>query len=442
MATKLKNLKITKVDFVDEGANPDAHIRMVKSKDGKELPVEMGGRYIGVAPDFVIQGSGGQSEKEPKGILKKLFDFIGKAAGMDQGEIDSAMDEIQKGDSVSFNEKINEISNRKIADEIWDICYALQSSLCSILNDEELDSTQAATAMQESLDEFYAIVKESVTNWSSGRAASIVKKNEEVSDTELEIMKSAVERLNESIEKAAMDAIAKKGSDNNENPKGDEEEMKIDKSKLTEAERAFLESLEKRYGMNDGDDPGAGGPTATQAFAGQAHTSVPGAPPVAKSVSTPAAETEFVQLAEVPEDIYKGLHPAVRAELEGLKKFREEAETRELTEIAKKYAIIGKKEEELVPLLKSLKAAGGTAYSDMIAVLDQAVATVEKSGAFSEIGKSGHGSGTVGAAEAKVEAIAKGYMEKDASLDYASAMAKAWEDNPELMAEYEAEAGF
>ena len=74
--------------------------------------------------------------------------------------------------------------------------------------------------------------------------------------------------------------------------------------------------------------------------------------------------------------------------------------------------------------------------------LDQAVATVEKSGAFSEIGKSGHGSGAVGAAEAKVEAIAKGCMEKDSSLDYASAMAKAWEDNPELMAEYEAEAGF
>ena len=76
MATKLKNLKITKVDFVDEGANPDAHIRMVKSKDGKELPVEMGGRYIGVAPEFVIQGSGGQSDKEPRGILKKLFEVI------------------------------------------------------------------------------------------------------------------------------------------------------------------------------------------------------------------------------------------------------------------------------------------------------------------------------------------------------------------------------
>ena len=32
MATKLKNLKITKVDFVDDGANPEAHIRLFKTE--------------------------------------------------------------------------------------------------------------------------------------------------------------------------------------------------------------------------------------------------------------------------------------------------------------------------------------------------------------------------------------------------------------------------
>ena len=35
MATKLKNLRISKVDFVDEGANPDAHIKLTKSKGEK-----------------------------------------------------------------------------------------------------------------------------------------------------------------------------------------------------------------------------------------------------------------------------------------------------------------------------------------------------------------------------------------------------------------------
>ena len=37
-------------------------------------------------------------------------------------------------------------------------------------------------------------------------------------------------------------------------------------------------------------------------------------------------------------------------------------------------------------MLKSLKAAGGDAYAQMIAVLDASVSAVEKSGIFSEIG--------------------------------------------------------
>ena len=350
---------------------------------------------------------------------------------MDQGEIDNAMEEIQKGSSMSFTERINAVNTGKIADEIWDICYALQSSFCSILSDEELDSTDSEKAMRESLNEFYALVGETIPKWSSGKVANIVKKSEEASESELATMKAAVKRLNKSIEKAGKDAK----SDDNDNLKGEEKKMgmTIDKSRLTDAERAFLESIEKRYGTDDEAVPDSKAAETVLA-------SAPAEPTVTKSATQPAADTTAP--AEESDSIYKGLHPAVRAELESLKKFREEAEARELTEVAKKYAIIGKKEEELVPLFKSLQAAGGTAYNDMIAVLDQAVTAVEKSGVFSEIGKSGHGSSAVGAAEAKVEAIAKGYMEKDSSMDYASAMAKAWEDNPELMDEYEAEAGF
>ena len=369
MATKLKNLKIKKVDFVNEGANPDAHIRMIKRKDGEG------------------QGTEEDGKREPGNILKKLLGFIGKAAGMDQNEIDSAVDEIQKGSAVSFTERINAVNNGKIADEMWDICYALQSSLYSILNDEDLDSTSSAAAMQESLDEFYAVVQDSISKWSSGKAASVVRKNEEVSEADLEIMKSVVARLNETIEKSGKDTESEEeskedGPDDNENPKGDEEEMgmKIDKSKLTDAERAFLESIEKRCGVEEGDNTGNGGAAAA-----------PAEQTVTKSTPEKPEETPTGQ-EDGQDNIYKGLHPAVKAELEGLKKFREDAEARELTEVAKKYAIIGKKEDELVPLLKGLRAAGGTAYNDMLAILDQAVAAVEKSGVFSEIGKIGRAS--------------------------------------------------
>lgn len=410
MATKLKNLKVSKVDFVDEGANPDAHIKLFKRND-----------------TGTSQSTERNSEKGT-GIFKKLFSFIGKAAGMDQDEIDGAIEEIQKSDSVSFKEKINEVKNRKIADEIWDTCYALQSSLCSILNDEEMDSTNAATAMQESLDDFCTVVQDCITQWSAGKESSIVRKNEEVTEVDLAVMKSAVERLTGTIENAS---VQKKGPEaNNEEPKG-EQEMKIDKSKLSDAERAFLDSIEKRYGVEEG-APQPAAPVVPEA-------------PVTKSVAQPETQPAVVQTStedNSSDDIYKGLNSAVKAELENLKKFREEAEERELGQVASKYEIIGKKKEELVPVLKSLKAAGGTAYSDMIAILDQTVETVEKSGAFSEIGKAGHDANGGASVEAKVDTIAKSFMEKDPSLDYNMAVAKAWENNPELLDEYDEKAGF
>lgn len=419
MPTKLKNLEVSKVDFVDEGANPDADIKLLKRKDGAgQSSDNEGGNGVG-------------------NILKKLLGFFGKAAGMDQKEIDSAVDEIQKGDSVSFNEKLNEANYRKIADEIWDMCYALQSSLCSILNDDELDEVSAENAMQESLNEFLDVMQGAIAKWASGKEASIVMKSREVSDTELNMMKSVVERLNESIEKAGKDTkpvekLKEEEPHNGGNEKGDEKEMRIDKSKLTPEEKDFLESIEKRCGMEDGDGSSDGSSGILE--------EAPGAIAMAKAAGQLQTTTEPVAQAD-PDDIYKGLHPAVVAEMEELKKFRQVAEEKELTNVAKKYEIIGKKTEELVPLFKSLKAAGGTAYADMIAVLDQAVATVEKSGAFSEVGRMGHGNNE-SSAEAKAEGIAKSYMEKDPGMSHEEAVAKAWENNAGLLAEYDDQEGF
>ena len=135
---------------------------------------------------------------------------------------------------------------------------------------------------------------------------------------------------------------------------------------------------------------------------------------------------------------FKNIYPAVRAELENLKKFREATEERELEDVAKKYEIIGKKKEELVPVLKSLKAAGGTAYTDMIAVLDGAVAAVEKSGAFTEIGKSGGAGTTDGAAWLKAETQAAEIM-KSKNVTKAQALDEVFQNDPELAAECEKE---
>ena len=416
MATKLKNLKVTKVDFVDEGANPDAHIRLFKRKDGIEPRKE-------------------DSVMDNPNFWKRLGNAVVKAFKADDAEpVDNAENAgVVKGGAMSFNDKFKKASLEKISNELWDICYALQSSFCSILNDEELDSSGAEKAMKESLDEFADVVKEAIGKWSGGMEADIAIAKTEVTAYDVSMMKSVRKRLDEAIEKS--EAVTNKSVvTKNEEPKGDEEEMKIDKSKMTEAERAFLDSIEKRYGTGEEPDQTSGQQMALAAPE----------TPVDNQVKKSAPKTDPAPATDEPEsdDIYKGLNPAVKAEIEALRKFREDAENRELEAVAGKYEIIGKKKEELVPMFKSLKTAGGTAYNDMIAMLDATVAAVNQSGVFSEVGKSGHGCAHESDAEGRIGAIAKSYMEKEPALSYTDALAKAWENNPDLMEAYDEEEGF
>ena len=191
--------------------------------------------------------------------------------------------------------------------------------------------------------------------------------------------------------------------------------MKIDKSKLSPEELTALEAIEKKAGIQD--EP-AGDPKPAD---------------VNKGAGAPAAGQEPAAGGE-GEDIYKGLHPAVKAELERLRKSADAAEDRELTEIAKKYEIIGKKAEELVPLFKSLKSAGGNAYDQMITVLDASVTAVEKSGIFSEIGKKGNGETDAWTA---IEKHADEIQKSMPTMTRTQAIDKACEQHPELVHEYE-----
>ena len=229
----------------------------------------------------------------------------------------------------------------------------------------------------------------------------------------------------------------------------DMDTVKIDKNKLTKEEAAAWDALVQKAGVPDdgGSSPAAppappvGGDTAPAPMGGQepapTQKSAPDAP-VAKTepVSTTPAAAPAVDSGE---DVYKGLHPAVRAELERLKKRADEADERELTAVAKKYELLGKKPEELVPTLKTLKAAGGGAYEQMIAVLDASLQTVEKSGMFSEIGKMGV-AGTVGGTDAwsQIQKHAQNMMTADPSLNIYEATDKACQAHPELVGEYEA----
>lgn len=67
MAKKLKNLEVTKVDFVDEGANQGANIKLFKRKDQNDNPV------VAVPVQDPM--------KEQKSLFKRLMHSIGKSLG-------------------------------------------------------------------------------------------------------------------------------------------------------------------------------------------------------------------------------------------------------------------------------------------------------------------------------------------------------------------------
>lgn len=212
--------------------------------------------------------------------------------------------------------------------------------------------------------------------------------------------------------------------------------MKFNEANMTATDRMAFEELKKRYGVEDGaEGAGAGAGAAPEGVGKAAGTGAVENPGAAAEGAQGAAGQ---QAAGTGEDIYKGLHPLVAAELIALRKQADAAQEEKLYNVAKKYEIIGKKPEELVPTLKALQAAGGTAYDDMIGVLDGAVAAVEKSGLFGEVGKRGVGATGGTDAWSQIEKKAEEIRKSNATLSYAESIDAACVQNPDLVHEYEA----
>ena len=369
MPKKLKNLEITNVDFVDEGANQKANIKITKSR---------------------------------KSAISKAFSALGKAIG-----IREIPESIEKA-ATSFNDEINGNSVDQICNEIWDLTDALRQSLISIARDD--DAENKTELYNQSLEQFSEAMKQIIPSWGSDTSAGVVKST--------------------AYGKASKPQIAKKGAPQ----KGDIEEMaKIDKSKMSADDLNTYNAIIAKYAVNEHENPeGVGKANVDPDKNKETAEEKGGEEENEKTTKKSIHETENGEA-----DIYKGIDPRIKAEIEGLKKFKAEAETRELNAVAKKYEAIGKKAEDLVPQLKKAKDAG--MYDEMISLLDGQLAMQRQSGLFTEVGKSNHGSSKVTKNDinTKVETIAKGYMEKDPSISHTSAIAKAWNNNPDLFKEYD-----
>lgn len=129
--------------------------------------------------------------------------------------------------------------------------------------------------------------------------------------------------------------------------------------------------------------------------------------------------------------------PELTAALERLATLEKSVEMKEFTDVAKKYAPLGENEETLAQTLYDMKKSNEANYNAYLAILDKSLGLVEKSGLFTEIGKST--SGTAGGVLDKIEAAANEIQKSDATLSRDEAIAKAWENNPNWIAEYDDE---
>lgn len=405
---KLKNLIISKVDFVKNGANPEAHIELFKN--------------------------------EAKSTAMKFFEKVNERYGA--GADDLAKSE----DAKTFKEKLSEKSMRDIFDMIWWVTSALSESLVTVLTNSDIKDKEKM--MLANLKQFCDIAAKLIPAWSKGEKGVIEgydgvdNADGELSDVEIAIANMSVENICRSLGKAVSATIEYTLDENSDeknenlykNNKGVDVDMKFDESKLSPDEIKTLRELEAKAGIKE---------ERTQSIDAEKSESGKGKDQPAEDIeATEKKKGECgVKKSAEPEDIYKGLHPAVKAEIIALKKAAAENEERELTEIAKKYVILGKKPEDLVPLFKSMKKAGDGSYENMISVLDASLSAVNESGIFNEIGKSGDGVFRRRASETEARKAAEEIKKSAPGISDVEAMARAWEENPELMMKFDEEIG-
>lgn len=373
--TKLEDLEVKKIDAVDIGADQKANI-LIKKRGGAE---------------------------EPKGnFFKRFFNAFCDSLGVNSEDVRKSMED----EATSFDDVMNEKKIYDVRDQIWNACNSLEQSIVSILLDKECEDKQAAIA--QSIDQFKAFSDDASKSWIKLERAATDKEDTVVADDfEIAKMQEVIEKScdPETINKEKETEVVK------------ENNMAFDISNMTEEEKkealkalqadASKESTEKRFNSGAGEDQ--------------------------------IQEAVNKAMSNAMEDVTKNFSDMMAKIMEPIQKRAEEAEQKSLEEVAKKYELLGTKEEDLVPVLKSMKETSDEAYNNFIASMDNNLAVIQKSGLFEEIGKSGGAhtgnNDTEGAAKmnAKVAEIKKSMP----NLTDAQAQDIVMQNDPELRAMFD-----
>ena len=323
--TKLEDLEVKKIDAVDIGADQKANI-LIKKRGGAE---------------------------EPKGnFFKRFFNAFCDSLGVNSEDVRKSMED----EATSFDDVMNEKKIYDVRDQIWNACNSLEQSIVSILLDKECEDKQAAIA--QSIDQFKAFSDDASKSWIKLERAATDKEDTVVADDfEIAKMQEVIEKScdPETINKEKETEVVK------------ENNMAFDISNMTEEEKkealkalqddANKQDTQKRFNSGAGEDQ--------------------------------IQEAVNKAMSNAMEDVTKNFSDMMAKIMEPIQKRAEEAEQKSLEEVAKKYELLGTKAEDLVPVLKSMKATSDEAYNNFITSMDNNLAVIQKSGLFEEIGKSG-----------------------------------------------------
>lgn len=395
MPHKLKKLNITKVDFVNAGANQRANIAIFKHAPKGGEPM-------------------GNTEKEKfeslvQAVTKAVIEQLKTNEPAEGGSSQIA----KSGEASTFNDTVNRADKEKVFSEIWDTMDALRYSLMSIIQDKNVENKVAM--LKQSLAEFKTVADQFAESWGNIQTAKVNKCLQDFESTEekLNVIKKRYAALIEKVKKPSKKdgpppaepedktQIKADNPKDGKKTKEEDDEMNIDKSKMTPEELAFLEDIEKRYAVEK--EPGE-------------KKEEPGAP-----------------VKKTAEEVLKEVAPELADAFANIKKHVQKQEEAEMLKVAKKYEILGKKAEELAPILKKTKEANADAYNELIAALDDTLEVTKNSGMFSEVGKSGSG----GEADAvvKINKFAEEIRKSKPELSIYEARDLAYQQHPELIEE-------
>lgn len=385
MAKKLNGLVVKKIDFVDSGANPEANVMIYKRKEAKSKQDDDEDMDINLEDEENYDDEDDEEEDDDMDIdLEDEYedeDDEEEAAPPKKG-VKKALHEIAK--ALGFVEPNYEPAEFTKGEKPMTDIYKKAYQFSVLSEDASPDDVVSAVRMNSfGMSESMASIVSDDTIGINKRAEMIANLDDYYTITKSLIPLWANGQVSTQVAKRV-------------------DEVNPAYQEVFKSASAWLEEqIEKSETNNEEED-----------------------------------ESEMEINKKSAQDIYKGLNPAVRQEIEDLKKFKARKEDEEMLEIAKRYETIGKKADEFAPVLKSLKATNEQVYHDTLATLDAAVSAVEKSGMFKEVG-SGM-SGKAGEGWSVIEKSANKILEANPNMSRAQAIVKAGEQNPEALAEYEA----